>query len=100
MRGLLAVALEALPRAEMKGLAPVRELMGNFRGNEHTTDRITRGLALNQGLSRAPGSPAPAPHMPTPSPSLTRFGLPKQPGNPAQEPAQENEGGQNADRQD
>ena len=98
MRGLLSVALTALTRAEMKGLALLCEPIRNFCGNEYAADRITRGLALDQGLRRT--TRLPTPNVPTPAPRLTRLGLPEQPGKPAQEPAQENESGQNADSQD
>ena len=81
----------------MKGRALLGEPMRNFGGNEHATDRITRGLALDQGLRRT--TRLPTPNVPTPAPRLTRLGLPEHPGNAAQEPSQENESGQNADRQ-
>ena len=98
MRGLLSIALAALTRAEMKGLAVLGEPIRNFRGNEHAADWITRGLALDQGLRRT--IRLPTPNVPTPAPRLTRLGFPEHPGNASQEPAQENESGQNADRQD
>jgi hypothetical protein len=98
MRGLLSIALTALTRAEMKGRAPLCEPIRNFCGNEYAAERITRGLALDQGLRRT--TRLPTPKVPTPAPRLTRLGFPERPGNAAQEPAQENESGQNADRQD
>jgi hypothetical protein len=82
----------------MKGLAVLGEPMRNFGGNEHAADRITRGLALDLALRRT--NRLPTPKVPTPAPRLPRLRLPEHPGNAAHEPAQENESGQNADRQD